>query len=73
MRCSVSQDLTRIWIQENVDLTAKKQQGWKTGNCAQQAVLQFLVLCQKQERKRLVEILHRLSLSDLEANIQKNS
>ncbi|XP_016308444.1 uncharacterized protein LOC107662842 [Sinocyclocheilus anshuiensis] len=73
MRGSVSQDLTRIWIQENVDPTAKKQQGWKTGNCAQKAVLQFLVLCQEQERKRLVEILHKLSPSDLEGNIQKNN
>ncbi|XP_050991380.1 uncharacterized protein LOC127180984 [Labeo rohita] len=73
LRGSVSQDLTRIWLQQNLDSTAKKQQGWKTGNCAQQAVLQFLVMCQEQERKRLVEILHRLSLSDLEENIQKNN
>lgn len=41
--------------------------------CTHQAVLQFLVMCQEQERKRLVEILHRLSLSDLEENIQKNN
>ncbi|XP_051725447.1 uncharacterized protein LOC127499314 isoform X2 [Ctenopharyngodon idella] len=75
MRGLVSQDLARIWLQENMDPTAKKQQGWKKGNCAQQAVLQFLVLCQEQERKQLVEILHRVSLSDLQGlrNIQENN
>ncbi|KAL1257117.1 hypothetical protein QQF64_012662 [Cirrhinus molitorella] len=73
MRGAVCQDLTRIWLQENLDPTAKNQQDWKTGNCTQQAVLQFLVLYQEQERKRLVEILHRLCLSDLEGNIQKNN
>ncbi|XP_048024062.1 uncharacterized protein LOC125253868 isoform X2 [Megalobrama amblycephala] len=75
MRGSASQDLARIWLQENIDPTAKKQQGWKKGNCAQQAVLQFLVLCQEQERKQLVEILHRVSLSDLQGlrNIQENN
>ncbi|KAF4101145.1 hypothetical protein G5714_017577 [Onychostoma macrolepis] len=73
MRGSVSQDLTRIWLQEKLDPTARTQQGWKTGNCTQQAVLQFLVVCQEQERKQLVEILHRLSLSDLEGNIQKTN
>ncbi|XP_016364711.1 uncharacterized protein LOC107705772 [Sinocyclocheilus rhinocerous] len=36
MRGSVSQDLARIWLQEKLDPTAKTQQGWKTGNCAQQ-------------------------------------
>ncbi|ROL23538.1 Kielin/chordin-like protein [Anabarilius grahami] len=36
MRGSASQDLARIWLQENMDPTAKKQQGWKKGNCAQQ-------------------------------------
>ncbi|XP_067275533.1 uncharacterized protein [Pseudorasbora parva] len=65
IRGSVSQDLARIWLQENIDPTAIKQQVWKKGNCAQQAVLQFLVLCQEQERKQLVEILHRVPLSDL--------
>ncbi|XP_077049891.1 uncharacterized protein LOC143696906 isoform X2 [Siphateles boraxobius] len=75
MRGSVSQELSRIWLQENVDPTAKKQQGWKKGNCAQQAVLQLLVLCQEQERKQLLEILHRVSLSDLQGlrNIQENN
>ncbi|XDV29155.1 hypothetical protein PO909_032308 [Leuciscus waleckii] len=75
MRGSVSQELSRIWLQENVDPTAKKQQGWKKGNCAQQAVLQFLVLCQEQERKQLLEILHRVSLSDLQGlrNIPENN
>ncbi|XP_043120881.1 uncharacterized protein LOC122363062 isoform X3 [Puntigrus tetrazona] len=73
MRDPVSQDLTGIWLQEKLDPTAKTQQGWKTGNCAQQAVLQCLVVCQEQERKRLVEILHRLSLRDLEGNVQKNN
>ncbi|KAK7160534.1 hypothetical protein R3I93_008243 [Phoxinus phoxinus] len=75
MRGLVSQELSRIWLQENVDPTAKKQQGWKKGNCAQQAVLQFLVLCQEQERKQLLEILHRVSLSDLQGlpNIQENN
>lgn len=38
MRGLVSQDLARIWLQENMDPTAKKQQGWKKGNCAQQVL-----------------------------------
>lgn len=38
MRGSVSQELSRIWLQENVDPTAKKHQGWKKGNCAQQVL-----------------------------------
>ncbi|XP_073786358.1 uncharacterized protein isoform X2 [Danio rerio] len=66
MRSSVSQDLATIWLQENLEPTAQKQQGLQTGACTQQALLQLLVLCQEQERKRLVEILHRVSLSDLQ-------
>ncbi|KAG1935159.1 hypothetical protein F2P79_019495 [Pimephales promelas] len=75
MRGSVSQELSRIWIQENVDPTVKKQLGWTNVNCAEQDVLQFLVLCQEQERKQLLEILHRVSLSDLLGlrNIQENN
>ncbi|XP_056091986.1 uncharacterized protein LOC130071300 isoform X2 [Rhinichthys klamathensis goyatoka] len=75
MRGSVSQELSRIWLQENVDPTVKKQLGWRKVNCTQQAVLQFLVLCQEQERKQLLEILHRVSLSDLQGlrNIQENN
>lgn len=38
MRGSASQDLARIWLQENMDPTAKKQQGRKKGNCAQQVL-----------------------------------
>ncbi|XP_051953232.1 uncharacterized protein LOC127623075 [Xyrauchen texanus] len=66
MRGSVSQDLARIWLQENQDHITKKHQNRKTSNCTQQAVLQYLVLCQEQERKQLVEILHRISLTDLQ-------
>nr|XP_055030962.1 uncharacterized protein LOC129419806 [Misgurnus anguillicaudatus] len=72
MRGSVSQDLARIWLQENPDPNVKKEQGWKTASCTQQAVLQLLVLCQEQERKRLVEILHRVSLSELEGPKSNN-
>ncbi len=38
MRGSVSQELTRIWLQEELENTARTQQGWKTGNCTQQVM-----------------------------------
>ncbi len=38
MRGSDSQDLTRIWLQEKLDPTARAQQDWKTGNCTQQVL-----------------------------------
>jgi len=42
MRGSVSQELSRIWIQENVDPTVKKQPGWTRVNCAQQVLCAVL-------------------------------
>ncbi|KAI7802403.1 hypothetical protein IRJ41_009155 [Triplophysa rosa] len=72
MRGSVSQELAGIWLQEHVDPTAGQQQSRKTGSCIQQAVLQLLVLCQEQERNRLVEILHSVSKNDLQGPRSNN-
>ncbi|KAA0715197.1 hypothetical protein E1301_Tti008752 [Triplophysa tibetana] len=73
MKGSVSQELAGIWLQEHLVPTAGQEQSRKTGSCIQQAVLQLLVLCQEQERNRLVEILHSASTNDLQGSRSNSS
>ncbi|XP_022535692.2 uncharacterized protein LOC103044401 [Astyanax mexicanus] len=66
-RGAVSQKLLKFWLQEKQGPTRIFQQDWRAAGCTQQQVaLQCLVLCQEQERKSLLEILHTLSLDELQ-------
>ncbi|XP_076848967.1 uncharacterized protein LOC143496701 [Brachyhypopomus gauderio] len=65
-RGSVSEGLGKLWLQEKQDHSRSIGQGRRTAGSIQQAVLHCLVLCQEQERRSLLNILHTLSLDELQ-------
>ncbi|XP_062861312.1 uncharacterized protein LOC134323651 isoform X2 [Trichomycterus rosablanca] len=60
------QELAEGWMQEKQDPTRTLQHHWKQAGSIQQAVLHCMVLCQEKERQGLLEILHTLTLKELQ-------
>ncbi|KAB5575221.1 hypothetical protein PHYPO_G00218340 [Pangasianodon hypophthalmus] len=60
------EELVKFWLQEKQDPATPLRNECRTSRCVRQAVLQCVVLCQEQERRTLMEILHSVSQEELQ-------